>query len=126
MDRRGMPQKIREELNTIAAGMQSHANQTDKEMVLADALYDYIEELVRASYRRPAVHKATVTERIDRIVLHRVWALPIFAFFMFLMFLWYVWPVRVPAGRRMEYLIQEVLSPAIRGLLITARRLRRG
>lgn len=119
MDRRGMPKKIREELNTIAAGMQSHANQTDKEMVLADALYDYIEELVRASYRRPAVHKATVTERIDRIVLHRVWALPIFAFFMFLMFWCTFGPFGSWLGDGMEYLIQGVLSPAIRELLTT-------
>ena len=39
-----MPEHMREEINSIAAGMQSHANLTDKEMVLADALYDYIEE----------------------------------------------------------------------------------
>lgn len=114
MDRIQMPQAMRDEINSIAAGMQSHANLTDKEMVLADALYDYIEEIVRASYRRPKVRQETLTERIDKIVLHRVWALPIFAFFMFLMFWCTFGPLGTLLGDGMEYLIQSVISPAIR------------
>ena len=114
MDRIQMPQAMRNEINSIAAGMQSHANLTDKEMVLADALYDYIEEIVRASYRRPKVRQETLTERIDKIVLHRVWALPIFAFFMFLMFWCTFGPLGTLLGDGMEYLIQSVISPAIR------------
>ena len=120
MDQLNMPQKMRDEINSIAAGMQSHANQTDKEMVLADALYDYIEEVVRAAYKRPKVHKATLTERIDKIVLHRVWALPIFAFFMFLMFWCTFGPIGSFLGDGMEYLIQGIISPAIRGGLTAA------
>lgn len=114
MDRIQMPQAMRDEINSIAAGMQSHANLTDKEMVLADALYDYIEEIVHASYRRPKVRQETLTERIDKIVLHRVWALPIFAFFMFLMFWCTFGPLGTLLGDGMEYLIQSVISPAIR------------
>ena len=120
MDRINMPQSMRDEINSVAAGMQSHANLTDKEMVLADALYDYIEEIVRASYRRPKVHKATLTERIDKIVLHRVWALPIFAFFMFLMFWCTFGPLGSLLGSGMEYLIQGIISPAIRSGLTAA------
>ena len=120
MDKLNMPQKMRDEINSIAAGMQSHANLTDKEMVLADALYDYIEEVVRAAYKRPKVHKATLTERIDKIVLHRVWALPIFAFFMFLMFWCTFGPIGSFLGDGMEYLIQSIISPAIRGGLTAA------
>ena len=120
MDRIHMPQNMREEINSIAAGMQSHANLTDKEMVLADALYDYIEEVVRAAYQRPKVHKATITERIDKIVLHRVWALPIFAFFMFLMFWCTFGPIGSLLGDGMEYLIQNIISPAIRNGLTAA------
>lgn len=120
MDRLDMPEKIREEINSIAAGMQSHANLTDKEMVLADALYDYIEEVVRAAYQRPKVHKATLTERIDKIVLHRVWALPIFAFFMFLMFWCTFGPIGSLLGNGMEYLIQGIISPAIHNGLTAA------
>ena len=120
MDKLNMPAKIREEINSIAAGMQSHANLTDKEMVLADALYDYIEEVVRAAYQRPKVHKATLTERIDKIVLHRVWALPIFAFFMFLMFWCTFGPIGSLLGAGMEYLIQSIISPAIHNALTAA------
>ena len=120
MDRLQMPEHMRAEINSIAAGMQSHANLTDKEMVLADALYDYIEEVVRAAYQRPKVHKETLTERIDKIVLHRVWALPIFAFFMFLMFWCTFGPIGSLLGDGMEYLIQSIISPAIRNGLTAA------
>lgn len=115
-----MPREMREQLDALAEGMHSHANSTDNEMVLADALYDYIEEVVRACYKRPAVHKLTVTERIDRIALHRVWALPIFAFFMFLMFWCTFGPIGSFFGDGMEYLLQELLSPAVRGALTAA------
>ncbi|MGI6180555.1 MAG: ferrous iron transport protein B [Agathobaculum sp.] len=115
-----MPRGMREELDALAEGMHSHANSTDNEMVLADALYDYIEEVVRAAYKRPKVRKMTVTERIDSIVLNRVWALPIFAVFMFLMFWCTFGPIGSFFGDGMEYLLQEVLSPAVSGALAAA------
>ena len=110
-----MPREMRERLDALAEGMHSHANSTDNEMVLADALYDYIEEVVRACFKRPRVHKMTTTERIDAIVLHRVWALPIFAFFMFLMFWTTFGPFGSWLGDGMEYLIQGIISPAAQG-----------
>lgn len=113
-----MPREMREQLDALAEGMHSHANSTDNEMVLADALYDYIEEIVRAAYKRPKVHKLTVTERIDRVVLHRVWALPIFAVFMFLMFWCTFGPIGSFFGDGMEYLLQGVLAPAVQNALL--------
>ncbi|MCQ5128126.1 ferrous iron transport protein B [Butyricicoccus faecihominis] len=114
-----LPRGTRDELHAIAAGMHSHANSTDNEMVLADALYDYIEEIVAASYRHPHGRKITVTERIDKIVLHRFWALPIFAFFMFLMFWSTFGPIGSALADGMEYLLQGLLAPAVRGALTT-------
>ena len=108
-----MPRDMREQLDALAEGMHSHANSTDNEMVLADALYDYIEEVVRACFKRPKVHKMTVSERIDAIVLHRVWALPIFAFFMFIMFWTTFGPFGSWLGDGMEYLIQGLIAPAV-------------
>ena len=108
-----MPREMREQLDALAEGMHSHANSTDNEMVLADALYDYIEEVVRACFKRPKEHKLTVTERIDAVVLHRVWALPIFAFFMFLMFWTTFGPFGSWLGDGMEYLIQGIISPSV-------------
>ena len=108
-----MPRDMREQLDALAEGMHSHANSTDNEMVLADALYDYIEEVVRACFKRPKVHKMTVSERIDAIVLHRVWALPIFAFSMFIMFWTTFGPFGSWLGDGMEYLIQGLIAPAV-------------
>ncbi|MDY3617445.1 ferrous iron transport protein B [Agathobaculum sp.] len=110
-----IPASTGRELSSIADAMHSHSNSTDNEMVLADALYDYIEDLVRSCYQRPREKKLTVTERIDRVVLHRFWALPIFAFFMFLMFWCTFGPFGSFLGDCMEYLIQGLLAPAVRG-----------
>lgn len=109
-----LPEETKRELLSIADAMHSHSNSTDNEMVLADALYDYIEDLVRSCYQRPRVKKLTITERIDRVVLHRFWALPIFAFFMFLMFWCTFGPLGSLLGGGMEYLIQGLLAPAVR------------
>nr|WP_297173035.1 ferrous iron transport protein B [uncultured Agathobaculum sp.] len=110
-----MPRNMREQLDALAEGMHSHANSTDNEMVLADAMYDYIEEIVRACFKRPREHKRTITEQIDAIVLHRVWALPIFAFFMFLMFWTTFGPIGSWLGSGMEYLILDLIAPAVEG-----------
>ena len=120
MEKLGMPQSMRGELHAVADAMHSHSNTTDNEMVLADAMYDYIEEIVRASYQKPRSPKLTITERIDRVALHRVWALPIFAFFMFLMFWSTFGPIGSALGDGMSYLIQNLLSPAVRGALTAA------
>lgn len=116
----GMPQHIRDELRAIADAMHSHANSSDNEMVLADALYDYIEDLIRSVCKRPQNPKLTITERIDRIALHRFWALPIFAFFMFLMFWCTFGPFGSFLGDCMETLLQGILSPAARGAMENA------
>lgn len=120
MEKLGMPQSVRGELHAVADAMHSHSNTTDNEMVLADAMYDYIEEIVRASYQKPRTPRLTITERIDRVALHRVWALPIFAFFMFLMFWSTFGPIGSTLGDGMSYLIQNLLSPAVRGALTAA------
>ncbi len=60
--------------------------ESDPEMLLASAAYDSIEAIVSNCVRYPLHPKPSMTERIDRIVLHRVLALPIFLVLLSLMF----------------------------------------
>ena len=64
-----LPEKIRHEISHIALGLCSHQNSTDNQMIMADALYDFIETVVKKCYRRPLNPPLTLTERIDRVVM---------------------------------------------------------
>lgn len=59
----------------------------DAESILADQRYRYIERVTaRAVKKQARGDSLTLSERIDRVVTHRILALPIFAMVMFLMY----------------------------------------
>lgn len=108
-----MPKSLAEEIDAIASGLQSHENCADKEMILADALYDFIETVVAQCYHRPENPPLTTTEKIDRVVMNKWLALPIFALIMCVMFLTTFGPIGNFLKDGLEGLIQGVLSPAV-------------
>ena len=57
------------------------------DVLLADARYQKIHELVTSVQRKRSDASENFTAKLDRIVLHRFWALPIFFGVMYLMFL---------------------------------------
>ncbi|MFC3908881.1 Fe(2+) transporter permease subunit FeoB [Legionella dresdenensis] len=59
----------------------------DADISIADARYGYIHQLVSAVQKKNSDASEHFTARVDRIVLHRYWALPIFLGVMYLMFL---------------------------------------
>lgn len=112
-----LPSAARRTVDETAAALSSHGSE-DNEMILADALYDFIEEAVRRAVKRPEKPILTLTERLDRIIMHKWLALPIFAFLMVLMF----WSTFGPIGSffadLFETLIQGLIVPTVqRGLL---------
>ncbi len=64
-------------------------NQSDLslDVLLADARYQRIHEVVTAVQQKRSDASEHFTAKLDRIVLHRFWALPIFFGMMYLMFL---------------------------------------
>ena len=60
----------------------------DLDILLADRRYRFAAEAVQASVTRPREASHTLTDRIDRIVLHRALGIPIFLVMMYLMFMW--------------------------------------
>jgi len=59
----------------------------DADILLADARYQFVHDLVQQCVRQSATKKITRTERLDQILLHRLFGLPIFLAVMYAMFL---------------------------------------
>lgn len=58
----------------------------DVDMLIADRRYGFINGVVRQSLRRPKLDRATLTDRIDDVVTHKWFGLPIFFAMMYVMF----------------------------------------
>ena len=58
----------------------------DSESIITNERYNYVSEILKTCYKKKSTARITVTDKIDRIVTHRVWALPIFALIMFLVY----------------------------------------
>lgn len=102
-----------------AAALSSHGSE-DNEMILADALYDFIEEAVRRAVKRPEKPVLTVTQRLDRVIMDKWLALPIFAFLMVLMFWSTFGPIGTFFADLFESLIQGGIIPAVQRALYAA------
>lgn len=67
--------------------LQSSNTSNDFDLLLADARYEAIHQLVMRVQQKTSDVSEHFTAKLDRIVLHRFWALPIFFATMYLMFL---------------------------------------
>ncbi len=54
----------------------------DSEAIITNERYDFIERIVKVCYKRKSENKVTMSDKIDRILTHRILALPIFALVM--------------------------------------------
>ncbi len=58
----------------------------DTETLITDARYGFIRGALKETYKRNKVNGKTQTQKIDKILTHKFWGIPIFIFFMWLMF----------------------------------------
>ncbi len=72
---------------SIARSILDNELGTDIDVLMADARYQAIHQLVMRVQQKRSDASEHLTARIDRVVLHRFWALPIFFAMMYLMFL---------------------------------------
>lgn len=72
----------------ISVDFQSNnINEQDLDILIADARYQVIHQIVSSTQQKHSDTSEHFTAKLDRIVLHRYWALPIFFAMMYLMFL---------------------------------------
>jgi len=72
----------------VTVAVEEFASATDgkPEVVMARHRYSYIEGILYGTVEHTRAHGRTWSDRIDDIVMHPVWGLPIFALLMFLVF----------------------------------------
>ena len=73
-----------------AAAEISRRADEDADILIADARYGFANDVVAAAVVRESIIERTRSDRIDRIVLHRLLGLPIFLIVMYLLFLFSV------------------------------------
>ncbi|HPA56063.1 MAG TPA: ferrous iron transport protein B [bacterium] len=79
----------REVLDKIHEIIQDLMNETGlriHSMVMVQERYHLIKNIVNASMCVSCVQKEDVTDKIDKLVLHRIWSMPIFLFMLFSLF----------------------------------------
>ena len=81
-----VPASVRQAAVRIAEQTADRANE-DCDILIADSRYGFANALVRETVRREGVVRRTVSDRIDRVVLHRLAGIPIFLAVMYLLFL---------------------------------------
>jgi ferrous iron transport protein B len=78
-----------EELAAAALAAQERiaaATGEDAETLIVDQRYGFIGGMIGAVLQRPSQAVLTTSDKIDAIVTHRIWGLPIFLFMMWLVF----------------------------------------
>ncbi|MCM1104572.1 MAG: ferrous iron transport protein B [Clostridium sp.] len=58
----------------------------DTESIFTNERYNYIASVIQKCYKKASGEKLTLSDKIDKIVTHRILALPIFAVIMFLVY----------------------------------------
>lgn len=59
---------------------------SDIELEIIDNRYNFIGDVLSNSIKRPIDPKVSLTDKIDKVVTHKFWGIPIFAFIMFIVF----------------------------------------
>ena len=82
-----LPSQVEKQLEGIIAQYEASNDLGDRETLIADSRYQYIQRVVAASVTRGKGSEGpTLTEKIDRVVTHRLLAIPLFLCTMLVMF----------------------------------------
>ena len=82
-----LPASVQQQLDGIVAEYENSSDLGDRETLIADSRYQYIEKVVAASVtkgQKPG--ELTLTEKIDKVVTHHIFAIPLFLCTMLVMF----------------------------------------
>lgn len=105
-------------IEKIIVAYEATSEYGDRESMLADARYQYIEKIAKRSLNKGKdANKLTASDKIDKIVTNRFLAIPIFLAMMLLMFMFTFGPVGSVLSDGVEYIFGNWLMPLVRNLL---------
>ncbi len=115
----GLGDATRQRIEQIAQEYEAANPLGDRETMIADSRYQFIERAVRYAVHKPDREgKKTVTERIDAVVTHKIWAIPVFFGMMLLMFLFTFSGPGAWLSDLMAVFIDNILGPGVAGWLV--------
>ncbi len=115
-----LPPEVKTRLDALVAEYENSSDLGDRETLIADSRYQYIQRVVAASVEKGGVPgELTFSEKIDKVATHRVLAIPLFLCTMLIMFVVTFGPfgswLSDGVGAGMDALSQW-LAPALEGL----------
>lgn len=116
-----LPLQTRQKIEWIAQKYESTSKYGDRETMLADARYRFIENSVKECIvKGKGVDGLTVSDKIDLVVTNRFFAIPIFLLIMLGMFMLTFGTVGSFLSNAIESFFSNVLTPAISTLIHNA------
>ena len=85
-------------------------------MLLADQRYRFLEHTVKRTVRGN-LHQRTWTERIDRILLHRIWGIPVFFAMVLFVFFAAFGPLGSAFTSAADWIVQDWFAGHVREIL---------
>lgn len=106
-------------IEQIIVKYEASSEYGDRETMLADARYKYIEQVTKKCLNKgKGANELTLSDKIDKVVTNRFLAIPIFLLMMLIMFLLTFGPVGKVLSNGVEYLFQGLLVPFIRDMIL--------
>ncbi len=113
-----LPEDVIRQIDRIAQEYEQSSKLGDRETMVADSRYKYIERIVGQSVTKGSLMgKVTVTERIDRIVTSKIFALPIFLLVMLVIFTLTFGTLGAWLKSGVEWLIADQFAPFLESQL---------
>ncbi|MDE7220029.1 MAG: ferrous iron transport protein B [Oscillospiraceae bacterium] len=113
-----LDQDTLDKIDAIAREYEAASPLGDRETLLADSRYRFVERVVRSSVRKKSREgERTVTERIDAVATHRIWAIPVFLGMMLAVFLVTFSGPGAWMSDGIAWFVEEILCPGVSGWL---------
>ena len=106
-------------IERLAEEYEGSNEKGDRESMVIDSRYRYIEKAVKASVSKEKKNKKTVTQRIDDIVINKYLAIPIFILIMFTVFTITFSTVGAFLQKGVSYIVGDLLAGFVSNLLIS-------
>ena len=116
-----LPEDIQAQVDKVVEEYSASVPLGDSESMIADARYRYVTRVCAAALKRgrPA-DEPTSSDRIDRVLTHKIWALPIFIGIMLCIFALTFGTVGAWLSDMVSVFMDEVFSPYVRGAMEAA------
>ena len=116
-----LPEDIQRQVDSVVGEYSASVPLGDSESMIADARYRYVTKVCSMALKRgQKPDEATASDKIDRVLTHKIWALPIFIGIMLCIFALTFGTVGAWLSDMVSVFVDEMFSPYVRGAMEAA------